>query len=51
LELLLSAFNSRLGQPEWIARCDLAEPKNLVIDVFDLAVLMDQWQKTEDWRY
>jgi hypothetical protein len=51
LELFLSAFNSRLGRPEWIARCDLAEPKDLVIDVFDLAVLMDQWQKTEDWRY
>jgi hypothetical protein len=51
LELLLSALNSRFGQPGWIARCDLAEPKDLVIDVFDLAVLIDQWQKSEDWRY
>ncbi len=51
LELFLSAFNSHLGQPGWIARCDLAEPKDLVIDVFDLAVLMDQWQRTEDWRH
>ena len=50
LELLLSAFGSRFGQSGWIARCDLAEPRDLVIDVFDLAVLMDQWQKTEDWR-
>ncbi len=51
LELFLSAFNSRPGRPGWIARCDLAEPKDLSIDVFDLAVLMDQWQKTEEWRY
>ncbi|HUV63560.1 MAG TPA: hypothetical protein VMW24_06645, partial [Sedimentisphaerales bacterium] len=51
LERLLSALNSRFGQPGWIARCDLAEPKDMVVDVFDLAVLIDQWQETEDWRY
>jgi len=49
-ELFISALDSRFGQPEWIARCDLAEPKDLVIDLSDLAVLIDQWQKTEDWR-
>ncbi len=48
-ELFLAALGSRFGQPEWIARCDLAEPKNLVIDLSDLAVLIEQWQKTEDW--
>ena len=51
LELLLSALDTHFGQPGWIARCDLAEPKDLVIDISDLAVLIDQWQKTEDWRY
>jgi hypothetical protein len=49
-ELFISALNSRFGQPEWIARCDLVEPKDLIIDISDLAVLIDQWQKTEDWR-
>jgi hypothetical protein len=48
-ELFISALDGRFGQPEWIARCDLAEPKDLVIDLSDLAVLIDQWQKTEDW--
>ena len=51
LQLLLSAFGSHFGQPGWIGRCDLAEPKDLVIDVFDLAVLVDQWQNTEDWCF
>jgi len=49
-ELFISALDSRFGRPQWIARCDLAEPKDLVIDLSDLAVLIDQWQKTEDWR-
>jgi hypothetical protein len=50
-ELMLSAFNSRFGQPGWIARCDLAEPHDLVIDLSDVAVLIDQWDGTEQWRY
>jgi len=50
-ELLISALDSCFGQPEWIARCDLAEPKDLVIDLSDFAVLIDQWHKTEDWRW
>ena len=49
-ELFISVLDSRFGGPQWIARCDLAEPKDLVIDLSDLAVLIDQWQKTEDWR-
>jgi Domain of unknown function (DUF4465) len=48
-ELFLSALNSHFGEANWIARCDLAEPKDDVIDLSDLAVLIDQWQKTEDW--
>jgi Domain of unknown function (DUF4465) len=48
-ELFLSALNSHFGDPSWIARCDLAEPKDHVIDFSDLAVLIDQWQKTESW--
>lgn len=49
-ELFISALDSRFGQPGWIARCDLAEPKDGVIDLSDLAVLIDQWHKTEDWH-
>jgi len=50
-ELLISAMDSHFGQPGWIAGCDLAEPKDLVIDVSDVAVFLDQWLKTEQWRY
>ena len=50
-ELLISALDSHFGEPGWIARCDLAEPKDLVIDISDVAVFLDQWFKTEQWRY
>jgi hypothetical protein len=49
-ELLASAWQSHFGEPEWIARCDLAEPKDLVIDNRDLDVLMEQWLQEEEWR-
>jgi len=49
--LFASAWQSHLGQADWIARCDLAEPKDLIIDAFDLAVFAAQWLETEQWRY
>ena len=50
LELLESALHSRFGQANWIARCDLAEPKDHVIDEADKDVLLSQWHKVEEWR-
>ena len=50
LELLESALQSRFGQADWIARCDLAEPKDQVIDEADKDVLLSQWLKVEKWR-
>lgn len=50
-ELIVSALDSRFGRPGWIARCDLAEPHDLVIDLSDVAVLIEQWNETEQWRY
>jgi len=49
--LFASAWHSHFGQADWIARCDLARPKDLVIDIFDLAVFVAQWLETEQWRY
>lgn len=49
--LFASAWQSHFGQADWIARCDLARPKDLVIDIFDLAVFAAQWLETEQWRY
>jgi hypothetical protein len=51
LALLESAWNTHFGQPGWISRCDLAEPKDLYIDESDLEVLNAQWDQTERWRY
>ena len=50
-ELLISALDSRFGRPGWIARCDLAEPRDMVIDLADVAVFIEQWDQTEQWRY
>ena len=51
LALLESAWNTHFGQPGWIGRCDLAEPKDLYIDEADLEVLNAQLHQTEQWRY
>ena len=49
--LFASAWHSKFGRPNWIGRCDLAEPKDLVIDASDLAVFAAQWLEAEQWRY
>jgi hypothetical protein len=50
LALFTSAWQSHLGHPNWIVRCDLAEPKDHDIDEADFAVFMSQWHKVETWR-
>jgi hypothetical protein len=50
LDLMTSAWNSRFGDSRWIARCDLARPKDLFIDGRDLDVLASQWGAVESWR-
>ncbi len=50
LLLFSSAWQSYLGQDNWVGRCDLAKPQNLVIDFLDFAVFANQWQKVESWR-
>ena len=50
LDLMTSAWNSRFGDARWIARCDLAQPKDLLIDGRDLDVLASQWGAVESWR-
>jgi hypothetical protein len=48
--LLASAWRRHFGQANWIARCDLAQPKNYVVDTDDFAVFADQWLRAEKWR-
>jgi len=45
-----SSLGTHFGQAGWIGRCDLAEPKDLVVDARDLAMFTGQWLKTEKWR-
>ena len=49
-ELFASAWDSHFAQANWIARCDLAKPKNYIIDTDDFDVLITQWHKEETWR-
>jgi len=50
LTAFMMAWISSFGDEGWIARCDLATPKNLIIDLSDFAILASQWRKVEQWR-
>jgi hypothetical protein len=50
LSILVSAWLKRFGQDGWVARCDLAEPKDYIIDILDYVVFANQWLKVEQWR-
>jgi len=50
LLLFSSSWLSYFGADNWTARCDLSEPKDLVIDFSDFAVFAAQWHKVEQWR-
>ena len=45
--LFASTWASRFGQSKWIARCDLADDSDLVIDGGDLAAFASQWLGVE----
>ena len=49
LVIFLSAWQTSFGQPGWNGRCDLAEPKDMRIDLSDFAVFASQWQEKEEW--
>jgi len=48
--LLASTWRGHFGQANWIAQCDLAQPRNYVVDADDFAVFADQWLQAEKWR-
>lgn len=49
MKILAAAWLRSFGQDGWSQRCDLSEPR-LKIDLYDFAVLADEWGKVEDWR-
>lgn len=48
--LFASAWESHFGGAGWIGRCDLDDSKDMVVDGRDLAVFVEQWLGTEQWR-
>ncbi len=50
LELFISAWLSHFGRDRWFSRCDLAEPKDRIINMKDFAVIAEQWLQEETWR-
>ncbi len=50
LLILAGAWLKQFGQEGWVARCDLAEPKDYIINMLDYAVFANQWLKVEQWR-
>jgi len=48
--LLASAWRSRFSQATWIARCDLTQPRDYVVDRADLVVFLGQWLRVEPWQ-
>jgi hypothetical protein len=50
LSAFISAWLTHFGEDGWIGRCDLAEPKDLYVDLRDFAIFADHWQKMEMWR-
>jgi hypothetical protein len=49
LKLFCSAWLSHFGQNDWIARCDMAEPKDLTVNFLDYAVFANKWRQKEKW--
>jgi hypothetical protein len=50
LAIFASAWQSHFGQSNWVGRCDLARPRDLLINCLDFAVFASQWRHVEHWR-
>ncbi|MBN1456671.1 MAG: hypothetical protein JW912_02325 [Sedimentisphaerales bacterium] len=48
--IFASAWQKNFGDINWIGRCNLAEPRDKVIDFLDLIVFVEQWLSVEKWR-
>jgi hypothetical protein len=48
--LFAQSWHKRFGQPGFLARCDLADPKDGIVDMEDWIQFAGQWLSVEDWR-
>lgn len=49
LYIFIPAWLSQIGDENWNQRCNLAEPKDYIIDIQDFAVITCQWLESEEW--
>ncbi len=47
--IFMSAWLSQMGDENWNWRCNIAEPKDYIINNLDFAVISSQWRQKEDW--
>ena len=50
LEIFTQCWLSHFGQDNYLSRCDLAAPKDLIVNFNDFAVFANDWHKVEQWR-
>ena len=50
LDIFAQCWLSHFGQDNYLSRCDLAKPKDLIVNFKDFAVFAKGWRKVEQWR-
>jgi hypothetical protein len=50
LDIFAQCWLQHFGQDNYLSRCDLAEPKDLIVNFKDLAEFAKGWRKMEQWR-
>ncbi|MGA2071060.1 MAG: hypothetical protein ABSG97_06890 [Sedimentisphaerales bacterium] len=50
LEIFAQCWLSHFGQDNYLSRCDLAKPKDLIVNFKDFAEFAKSWRKIEQWR-
>jgi hypothetical protein len=49
LGIFAACWLSHFGQDNYLARCDLAKPKDLIVNFKDFAAFAKDWRKVEQW--
>jgi hypothetical protein len=50
LEIFAQCWLSHFGQDNYLSRCDLAKPKDLIVNFKDFAEFAKGWRKVEQWH-
>ncbi len=50
LDIFADCWLSHFGQDNYLSRCDLAKPKDLIVNFKDFAEFAKGWCKVEQWR-